>query len=84
MLVAQTCLDSTTSFVTSLLNFMTDTYQDLIDYGVTEDTNWKSVSQLVNYIFTDDMDKVHIFVREARDTHSREDMARVVLLKSTT
>ena len=58
MLVAQTCLDSTTYFATSLRTFMSDTYQDLTDYGVTEDANWKLVSQLVNHIFTDDMNKV--------------------------
>jgi len=38
------------------------------------------VTQVVNHILTYDMDKARIFVREAMDTHSREEMAGAVLL----
>ena len=79
MLVAVACLDKTVSFVTTLLTFISDTHQDLTDADFPEEASWQLGTQLVNHIFTDDMDKLRSFVREIMDTHSREEMVGVVL-----
>ena len=71
MMMTITCLDSTVTFITSLLYFITDTHHDLTYSGFTEDASWQLVSQLANHIFTDDMDTLRSFVREAMDIHSR-------------
>ena len=40
------------------------------------------MTQLANNVFADDMDKVMSFVREAMNTHSRDEMASVVLWRT--
>jgi len=75
MLLAVTCLYSTCSFMTSLISYISDTYQDLADSKLSEEVSWKIATQLVNYIFANDMDKSRYFVREAMNAHSREEMA---------
>ena len=47
--------------------------------GFAIDSNWQLVTQLVDHIFTDDMDKVRSFVREATDTHNSKHTALAVL-----
>ena len=61
--------------MTSLISYISDTYQDLADSDLSEEVSWKLATQLVNYIFANDMDKSRYFVREAMNTHSREEMA---------
>ena len=40
ILLAVSCLDSTCSFVTSLLSYISDTHQDLIDSEFSEEASW--------------------------------------------
>ena len=80
MLLFVTCLDATVYFVTTLLNFISDTHQDLTDTDFSDDASWQLVTQLVNNIFNDDMNKVRCFFRKSMNTHSKEDMAAAVLV----
>lgn len=79
MLVAMTCLDSTVSFITRLLTYVSGTHQTLIDSSFSEEGSWQLITQLVNHIFADDMNKVRYFVREAMDTHSKKEMGAAVM-----
>ena len=69
MLLDDSCLDSTCSFVTRLLSYISDTHQDLTDSDFSEEVSWQFLTQLVNHVFVDDMDKVRSFVWEAMNTH---------------
>ena len=66
--------------MTTLLNFISDTHQDLTDTDFSDDASWQLVTQLVNNIFNDDMNKVRCFFRKSMNTHSKEDMAAAVLV----
>ena len=77
--LATSCLDSTCTFVTSLLSYISETHDLLTVSGFSVDSSWQLVTQLVDHVFTDDMDKVRSFVREATDTHDAKSTSLAIL-----
>ena len=76
--LATSCLDATYSFVTSLMTYISETHDVLVASGFNVESSWQLVTQLIDHIFTDDMDKVRSFVREATDTHNDKTTALAV------
>jgi len=50
-LLAMSFLDTTVSFVTSLITYISDTHQMLIFVDFASDASWQLVSQFVEHIF---------------------------------
>ena len=78
-LVAQVCLGSTISFITSLITYILDTNLMLANDEFSIDSSWQLVTQLADYVFTEDIDNVRSIVREAANTHDEIARSMAVL-----
>ena len=67
------------TFITILCSYISDTYTNFMSSGFSDDAGWYLVTQLVNYLFSDDMDKNRSFVQEAFDSENMSTMATAVM-----
>ena len=77
--LAVACLESTVSFINTLMSWVTDTHQRLTSHGYSSELSWQLVTQVLYHVFTGDLDKSRNFVRDGANTSNSQMLHSSVL-----